>query len=125
MLGNVKNIEVTVQIPKFEFEKEINLVELLKDMGIQRAFNSKEADFSKMASSDAGNIYISDVRQKGFISVDENGTKASAITIIEVKDEAMIFETEVLLNRPFVFMIVDNDTNTPIFMGTVNNLEKK
>ena len=77
-----------------------------------------------MGRSSYGNLYIGDVLHKTFISVDELGTKAGAVTVVEMKAElAEISEWVVTLNRPFVYMIIDNATNLPIFMGTVTDIQ--
>ena len=63
---------------------------------------------------------------KTFISVDEHGTKAAAITDITMKDYATGMPEEikeVILDRPFVYMIIDNSTNLPIFIGTVTDIQ--
>ena len=88
------------------------------------AFSSSNADFSKLGKSARGNIYIGEVLHKTFISVDELGTKAGAVTKVEMKDEcAPMSEWVVNLNRPFVYMIVDNETNLPVFIGTVMDVD--
>jgi serpin B len=77
-----------------------------------------------MGVSTDGNISISSVIQKTFIEVDEAGTKATAATIVQMCDECVrISDTEINLNRPFVYAIVDTETNIPIFIGTLNTLE--
>ena len=115
-----KSASVEVVIPKFSYEYSISMNEMLKDLGMPTAFNTSLADFSKMGSSSLGNIYIGDVAHKTFITVDENGTKAGAVTKVEMKAESAVeFNYRVTLNRPFVYMIVDNENNLPIFMGMV------
>ena len=85
------------------------------------------ADFSEMAAYAGGNIYVSDVLHKTHIEVGEKGTRAAAITVIEVpRDTAMPPQEEpktVILDRPFFFMIVDGNENIPLFMGIVNSME--
>ena len=115
-----KSASVEVVIPKFSYEYSISMNEMLKDLGMPTAFNTSLADFSKMGSSSLGNIYIGDVAHKTFITVDENGTKAGAVTKVEMKAESAVeFNYRVTLNRPFVYIIVDNENNLPIFMGMV------
>jgi serpin B len=69
-------------------------------------------------------LYISEVLHKTYISVDELGTKAGAVTSVDIKTTGMPvnFKT-VKLNRPFIFAIIDNSTNLPIFIGTVLSLK--
>lgn len=124
-LKNKKETTVYTQTPKFSYDYSIVMNDLLSELGIKKAFNNSEADFSEMAVSSRGNIYIDNVLHKTFISVDEKGTKAGAATKVEMEDECelVLDGNEVILNRPFVFMIVDNSTNLPIFIGAVKSLE--
>ena len=111
---------VMATLPKFSYEYELTMNDVLKELGMPSAFSGDTADFSKMANSSRGNIYIGDVLHKTFISVDELGTKAGAVTKVQMNDEsAPMSEWVVTLNRPFVYMIIDNETMLPIFIGTV------
>ena len=111
---------VMATLPKFSYEYELTMNDVLKELGMPSAFSGDTADFSKMAHSSRGNIYIGDVLHKTFISVDELGTKAGAVTKVQMNDEcAVMSEWVVTLNRPFIYMIIDNDTNLPVFIGTV------
>lgn len=120
LLSNVQTGAVSTTMPKFSYEYEITMNKVLAELGMPTAFDSANADFTEMAQSSLGNIYIGEVLHKTFISVDELGTKAGAVTKVEMKDEcAMLTDWEVRLNRPFVYMIIDNATNLPTFIGTV------
>lgn len=124
LLGNAEQVTVNAAIPKFETAFDTEMSDILKTMGMSDAFDSSLADFSKMATCTDGNIYISRVLHKTFISVAEQGTKAGAATVIEAATEGAI-ELDikrVTLDRPFVYMILDTETNTPIFMGTLVNM---
>jgi serpin B len=121
LLENKKSATVMTAIPKFETEYDISLKEVLESMGMKKAFNSSQADFTGLGTSTDGNIYISRVLHKTFISVCEKGTKAGAATIVEMDTEgAVIYEEykEVNLDRPFVYLLVDCETNIPFFVGT-------
>lgn len=125
ILGNAKNEMVSVKIPQFTCEFDMSLKDVLSDMGIDHAFDEKAADFSKMAKSSEGNIFIGDVFHKTFITVDERGTKAGAVTKVEVKDTAAPTQLrQVFLDRPFVYMIIDKTNNLPIFMGVLADISK-
>ena len=77
-------------------------------------------DFSKLGEITDGNIYVGEVAHSTKISVTETGTKAGAATAVTFKGYgAPMNPKEVNLDRPFVYMIVDTDNNTPIFMGTL------
>ena len=58
---------------------------------------------------------------KTFISVAEEGTRAGAATVVAMVDSAMLIEDmkTVTLDRPFVYMLVDVETGTPFFIGTM------
>jgi len=115
---------VMATLPKFSYEYELTMNDVLKELGMPSAFSGDTADFSKMAHSSRGNIYIGDVLHKTFISVDELGTKAGAVTKVQMNDECeVISEWVVTLNRPFVYMIIDNETNLPMFIGTVMDVQ--
>lgn len=117
--------DVYAKIPKMKIEYEYNLEDILSNMGLDLAFNQEKADFSSLGKSN-GNIFVSEVKQKTALEVDEKGTKAAAITIIGMKATAVAPSEdylEVILDRPFVLLIVDNNTNIPLFTGVINNMK--
>ncbi|NLD16803.1 MAG: serine protease [Tissierellia bacterium] len=116
LLNETKEVKVNTSIPKFENEFSISLNDGLKNMGIKKAFDANESDLSKIGK----NLMISNVLHKTYISVHEQGTKAGAVTAVEVGVTSMPVEKpkEVYLNRPFVYMIVDTENNVPLFIGT-------
>ena len=112
-----------IALPKFKAEFSAELSENLKALGMTDAFDGANADFTALGTSDEGNIYISRVLHKTFIQVDEEGTKAGAATAVEAAAEgAALYPHSVLLNRPFVYMIVDLETGLPIFLGALTAL---
>lgn len=124
LLREPQPYDVTAAIPKFETEFFADMGSVLEEMGMTDAFDSNLADFSRLGSHTDGNIYISRVLHKTFISVAEQGTRAGAATVVEAAPEAAppgepVERKEVILDRPFVYMIWDMETNTPIFMGTL------
>ena len=88
MLSNPKNTTVRTSIPKFETEYDVEMSDVLKKMGMTDAFNGDIADFTELGTSTEGNIFINRVLHRTFISVDERGTKAGAVTVVEMNDEA-------------------------------------
>lgn len=117
------SVSVKVTIPEFKYTSEYLLNDTLKDMGISSAFDEFSADFSNMIDSNTYKLYMGKVIQKAYIQVDRNGTKASAITSISMNDATAMLETyQVYLDRPFIYAIMDTDTELPIFMGVVNNI---
>ncbi len=121
MLGTVYGDEINARLPKFEAEYSVTMNDQLKSMGITDLFDSASCDLSGMAQSDAGNIYVSRVLHKTFISVDEKGTKAAAVTAVECTAESISISEpiNIWLDRPFLYMIVEWENRVPVFIGTV------
>ncbi|MHB1152498.1 MAG: serpin family protein [Eubacteriales bacterium] len=125
IIESAQNGIVNATLPKFSSEYKIEMNDVLKDVGITDAFDASIADFTRLGHSAWGNMYISNVIHKTYISVDELGTKAGAVTSVEVSAESAI-EADyytVILDRPFVYAIVDNNTNLPLFIGCVLNIQ--
>lgn len=120
------DVKVNAAIPKFESEYRIELNDILKAMGMTDAFDFDVSDFSGIGSSTDGNLYISKVLHKTFITVDEKGTKAGAATVVEMAAGSAMMEPEeiktVYLDRPFVYILIDCEVNLPVFMGTVMDI---
>lgn len=106
--------EVNVKMPKFRAEYSTQLIDTLKKMGVKDAFDNKTADFSSLVEKDA---YIATVVHKTFIEVDEKGTRAAASTLVGADTMSLMEPYSVCLNHPFVYMIVDTETNLPLFIG--------
>jgi len=119
LINEATNTAVSATLPKFSYDYTIQMNDALKTMGMPDAFSAAKADFSKLGKSSWGNIYIGEVLHKTFISVDELGTKAGAVTKVEMKDESALESKTVKLDRPFVYAIIDNANKLPIFIGTV------
>ncbi len=122
-VSNPKRAVVTAYLPKFEKKWSYELSGILDELGMPLAF-SDEADFSQMAEMP---LHISAVQHKTYIKVDEKGTKAAAVTGIMTESDSVPEEpelkVEVRLDRPFVYFILDQKTNLPIFLGTVTSIE--
>lgn len=124
LLENPSQKSAEVTMPKFSYSYTTLLNDALTNMGMPSAFSASDADFSKLGRSSNGNISIGRVIQKTFITVDEVGTKAGAATVVEITDECCpMYDLTIRLDRPFVYMIIDNETNLPLFIGTLMNIE--
>lgn len=125
MLENKVDEKVYTRTPKFSVEYEVLLNESLERLGMRDAFDIEEADFKDLGTSIEGNICISRVIHKTKIDLDERGTKAGAVTAVEMIEETAYEEDpkEVILNRPFIYMIVDMEENLPLFIGSLMNLD--
>ncbi len=122
MVSNPTEVIVVTKMPKFEYECNTELKMILTDMGIKDLFSPSQASLAKMGTMEEDNLYIDEVIHKTFISVNLKGTKASASTRMAGYATGGISTEEVkdvILDRPFVYMLIDCDTNLPFFMGTV------
>lgn len=116
----VKNIELS--LPKFESSYEDSLKNELSNMGMNIAFDPSKADFSQMSEDLQKDLYISEVKQKTYIKVDEKGTEAAAVTSVGAEVTSMLIELpRVVFDRPFVYGIVDVTTGIPLFIGIMEN----
>jgi serpin B len=119
LVKNKSSEKVNAAIPKFKAEYEVQLSKSLQQMGLIECFNEADANFKNMGSSKNGNIFVGEVLHKTYISVDDQGTKAAAVTSVEVNTTSAEIVPNVILNRPFVYAIVDNESKLPLFMGTM------
>jgi len=128
LLRNVYGEEVVTALPKFTSDYDVGLEQVLPDLGITDAFDAGLADFSGMGTTEDGgpNLFISRVLHKTHIEVDELGTKAAAATVVEMTEGAAAElepPKEVILDRPFIYMIYDQDSDLPLFLGTAMSIE--
>ncbi|MBO5968229.1 MAG: serpin family protein [Clostridia bacterium] len=117
--------EVNTVIPHFSFDCSLSMASVLGKMGIKDAFDPFTADLSGIGESANGTLHISDVLHKTHIELDNKGTKAAAVTSVTVKATGMSPSTgvkNVVLDRPFVYAIIDTQTGLPIFLGVCENI---
>jgi len=108
--------EFPVHLPKFELEWDGLLKDALSAMGMGPAF-VPEADFSRMTP--AQDAYISQVRQKTFMKVDEEGTVAAAVTSVTVGVTSA--PLGLYVDRPFLVAIRERLTGTILFLGVIRD----
>ena len=111
-----KSTYIKMSMPKFKIEYETSLNEMMMNMGITTAFDTQNADFTKMF--DKGNMWFTKTIHKTFINVDEKGTEAAAVTAIGMAGSSLPPEPiELKFNKPFCFAIRDNTSGETLFMG--------
>ena len=122
LLNDPEQTSVDTAMPKFESSFRANLADALREMGMTLAFDPDRADLSGIGSA-KGNLYISRVLHKSFISVGEQGTRAGAATAVEIMTKGVFAPNpkEIVLDRPFVYMLVDLETGVPFFIGTMQD----
>lgn len=114
-LSNVsKRNDVVVAIPKFKTEYELSIKDALISLGMKEAFTGA-ADFTGM--NEGGNIFISDVKHKTYIDVNEKGTEAAAVTSVEMKLTSVMNPIEFIANRPFLYTIREAESGSILFTG--------
>lgn len=114
----------SVQLPKFELGWKRRLNNDLKALGMTDAFSPSQADFGKMVvSAKPGDIFISFVDQFTHVDVNEEGTTAAAVTIVEAVPASSepLKTLDILFDHPFVFMIRDEETGQILFMGSITD----
>lgn len=119
ILQDLEYQQVDLTMPRFEFDSRFNLKPALSELGMTEAFTDR-ADFSGMSGKK--DLHISDVVHQAFVSVDEAGTEAAAATGVVVGiTSAPVDPVRVTLDRPFIFLIRDIQTDSILFLGRVMN----
>jgi serpin B len=116
--SGLRKQQVQVYLPRFKLTSQFGLKDVLKAMGMTRAFNSEEADYSGM--SNGPKLFLSAVIHKAFVVVNEEGTEAAAATAIDDRIKSAmppVFRAD----HPFVFLIRDNRTGSLLFLGRLVN----
>jgi len=126
-LGNLRERKLHVTMPKFKSETSYSMNKTLKAMGMPTAFTG-EANFNGMRKDESNaNLFISTVVHKAFVEVNEEGTEAAAATgVVMTKKSARPrtpFIPHFRADKPFIYMIRDNQTGSILFLGRMNNPE--
>ncbi|MBE5861435.1 MAG: serpin family protein [Lachnospiraceae bacterium] len=128
MESRTEEYDVRAIMPKLEFETMTeNVVDILKAEGVLKIFDPACEEFDKMV--EGRSLFVSDILQKCKIELDEEGTRAAAVTVILAKDTAAFIEPvqreikEVFLDRPFAFLIYDSNNDQILFAGKVTDIQ--
>ncbi|MFK7934802.1 MAG: serpin family protein, partial [Saprospiraceae bacterium] len=109
---------IDLALPKFKMEYDIKLKSTLKAMGMTEAF-SDASDFSQLVKQ--GGVKVDEVIHKAFIEVDEVGTEAAAVTVVVIIETSVPALPTVRADKPFLFVIRENQTNSILFMGRLSD----
>ena len=117
-LNNSQTVLTHLRLPQFDFEYERSLTDDLSALGLEPAFDPDLANFRSMGSGPSGELYLSDVIQKVRIQVNEEGTKAAAVTeAVAAEGAAMTQPVRMWFTRPFLYAVMDTETGLPLFIG--------
>jgi serine protease inhibitor len=120
LLAGAARHQVQLALPRFRLEARFDLIPVLERLGVTAAFGH-EADFSGITA--AGPLCIGAVAHQAYIDVGERGTEAAAATAVMMAGHALIQApppATVIVDRPFLFAILDKATGLPVFLGQVS-----
>jgi serpin B len=120
MLAGTARYQVTLSLPRFRLETAFDLVPVLRRLGVREAFTA-DADFSGITAAER--LLISAVAHKAYVDVDEQGTEAAAATAVSFRPTAAFRappRVTMIVDRPFLFAIIDSATSLPLFLGQVS-----
>ncbi len=113
---------VALDLPKITLSWKADLIPTLQSMRMQAPFSSANADFSNMSTANGHQLVISEVDQKTFVDINEEGTEAAAVTSVGVTVDSAPVVTEMRIDRPFIFAIRERLSGTILFMGKIVRL---
>lgn len=107
--------QVMITVPKFKMEFKTSLRDTLKDLGVEDLFDERNADLSDISDEE---LYVSEVNHKAVIEVNEKGSEAAAVTVVQIETRVTNLGVEkVVFDRPFLFVIYDIQNKIPLFFG--------
>jgi serpin B len=114
---------VDILLPRFETEVELPLIPVMQQLGVHTMFDARRADYSRLAHVEPGvPVYVSEMKQKAKIQVNETGTKAAAVTeqsfLVGAARPPQYRNSTFHATRPFLYVIKDNFTGAILFIGT-------
>ena len=112
-----------IYIPQFSIARNYKFKKIFEDLGVSRPFSTDEADFSGI--NDKELLYVCDIYQNSFISIDEEGTTARSLGAVRLDLLGSPEYSEFRVDHPFIFFIRDNDSGLVLLAGRVINPEDK
>jgi serpin B len=121
LLAGAARHQVTLSLPRFRLEAAFDLIPALRRLGVAAAFDDN-ADFGEI--TEAAPLRIGAVAHKAYVDVDEHGTEAAAATAMVIRTAAAMRPppaVTMVVDRPFLFAILDSTTGLPLFLGQVSH----
>ena len=122
ILDGMVETPIRLDLPKFEVEFYSKLKDVLKRLGMVIPFGG-DADFSGINGS--GGLYIDDVIHKTYLKVDEIGSEAAGVTIVDMRKGILMPKVEIEINRPFILVIKSKDlpkNNDFLFVAKIEEI---
>ena len=113
IIDNMHERKVWLKFPRFKIDCEIDLNDPVKNVGMQRIFCGGFANISDVF------LAVSEIKQKTFVQVNEEGTEAAAVTVISMYLSAPL-TTPFFANRPFLYLIKERSTGAILFIGRMD-----
>ena len=120
-VGQFHDADVELELPRFRLEWERMLIPDLQSLGMRAAFEDNGADFSRMTTQGT-QLYISLVKQKTYVDVNEEGTEAAAVTNVGISLTSAPVRRPFIVDRPFLFVLRERLSGTILFMGKITRL---
>jgi serpin B len=120
-MGQFGDAEVELALPRFKLEWERKLIPDLQALGMRAAFVDGGADFSRM-SAPSTQLFISLVKQKTYVDVNEEGTEAAAVTNVGISVTSLPVRRPFVVDRPFIIVLRERLSGTILFMGKIVRL---
>jgi serpin B len=123
IIGSLADAKVQIRLPRFKIENDFTLNDPLKNMGMKAAFTDL-ADFRGVTPN--VKIEVSEVKHKTYITVDEEGTEAAAVTSIGMVANSLPVIDYYIVNadKPFLFVIREKSTGIIVFAGKIGSPAK-
>ena len=121
LLPEMAEGEVDMLIPVFKTQSETDLITVLQKLGIRRAFSISDSQLTRMVTGSGNPLYVSLMKQKTQLGVNEEGTEGSAVTLAEMRDTEIIGQEQpphtFYASRPFAYYISEKNSGAILFMG--------
>jgi serpin B len=123
-IQSMEKREGEIYLPRFKLSFERSLNTTLQELGMERAFDPQNADFGGMLPIPP-NAFLSEVKHKSILEVNEEGTTAAAVTSVVIGVTALPPEERFLMrvDHPFLLAIRDEESGLFLFLGAVENPE--
>ena len=124
VMNNMREQRVWLKLPRFKMECDFSLSQPIMNLGMKQIFDPRDADFENIAKIYDVNWYVSDIKQKTFVEVNEEGTEAAAVTAIVVvgfgRRGTTVEPVRFFADRPFLFLIREKSTGLILFIGRID-----